>query len=166
MLWHREKKMDSFEETVERCRKHRVREMLDNESVGHASVLARNLLQSAVDDNLDVKIVSGCLDKVVYGDLADLVQRIKKSGHVIEAVLTDQKADLQGNAFVEAIGMENISFSKEVFPHFIIAGDSAYRLEVNHSATKAKANFNDPNLGKRLLSLFETIKMQSTPRDE
>ena len=156
--------MDSFQEIVEKCRKHRIRQMIENASIDHAAVLAENLLLSAIENQSDVKIVSGSLDKRVFGGLAEKVRQIVDGGNNIDIVLTDPPTDFRGNNFFDAVEKGRVSVAAEVdrsFPHFIVVGGSAYRLEVDHGEKKAKANFNDPDLGGCLVSLFDDIKLRS-----
>ena len=46
-------------------------------------------------------------------------------------------------------------------PHFILAGDNCYRVEVDHNQTKAIANFNDKKTGGLLKILFDDLKSKT-----
>jgi len=159
----------SFEAIVESCRRYRKFQMIDNASVRHASVLVENIIVAAMENEHPeervVHIVSGNLDAEVYGVHADLAESALAQGVRFKVILTrgDDKTSL--NPFFaklfaktgQGVSIEHWDRKGAEPSHFILAGRSAYRLELDHDTKKARANFNDPKVGTYLLACFKKI---------
>ncbi len=151
-------KLDSFASIVEDCRRERRSFRIENDSIEYAAVLAENLLKFARDNKQDVRIISGSLDERVYGNLAKLAEEVLRTNK-IEIIVEKLPVD---HSLVEVVGKHKNGSVREIpdaGPHFILVGDSAYRLEVNHKLAKAVANFNEPVNGGILRDLFDSYSI-------
>ena len=74
------------------------------------------------------------------------------------------KIDLTGNAFYKAVaeggGVAYKSSADYRMPHFLLVGDSQFRLELDHKQTKAVASFSNPAIGKILKSAFDDLEKE------
>lgn len=160
--------MKSYEQIVERYRKYKLREMLPNDSHSHAAILFHNILQAAIDNGLDVKIVSGTLMKEFYEPLVSKIQSLLVKNRIEVILLSPEEHQLKDNKFLDEILLSSKGAvyrwdnSSGNSSHFILAGDSIYRLETDHGRGEAIANFNDKTLGDWLSNEFSELKTRST----
>ncbi len=156
--------MDSFLNLVETARSKKQDRQIKNASISHARVLVRDLLRSAIENGEDVRIVSGCLEADFYVDLCELAQKVFDSGHTISIILEDIDMARVNNGFFDLVDQnENgriweVNVNKlDYFYHFTLVSNCRYRLETNHEAKEAVANFNDTGLGQRLHDRFTNL---------
>ncbi len=151
-------KLDSFASIVEDCRRERRSFRIENDSIEYAAVLAENLLKFARDNKQDVRIISGSLDERVYGNLASLAEEVLRTNR-LDIIVENIPAN---SSLIKAVKDHDNGSVREIpdaGPHFILVGDSAYRLEVNHKLAKAVANFNEPVNGSILRDLFDSYSI-------
>ncbi len=155
--------MDKFSQTVKKCREKESDLMLDNASFDHALVLCENLLGAAKDHNESVRIVTGSLAPVFYDKLIGAVTAYLKSEDAkIDVIVIDPCADMANSEFAKVLEDDKrcnlyVSKNKVAYPHFMLIGEKRFRLETDHNKIKAKACFNNPNLGRFLSELFSDI---------
>lgn len=160
----------NYEEIVELYRKKRVREMLPNGSRSHAATLFHNIFEAAISDKLELRIVTGSLVKDFYNPLTEKL-RVLLTSNSVSVILTDPQArELSENSFLAALVQSpngRVMKANHVgqYNHLVVAGDSIYRIELDHNRGTAAANFNDPSLGKTLVAMFEDLKSVSIPFD-
>lgn len=156
--------MKSYAEIVEKARKTKSSRILANSAPNHANILIKNLFISAREDEEKVRIVSGKFAQNVY-DESVAVEVTKALGAKIEfdVILTDVEAgEMAGNPVYEAMKNNTnatITFAKDTFgkaSHFVLVGNSKYRLEANPEKISAIASFNDPSTGALIGSLFKS----------
>ena len=124
----------------------------------HAKVLFDDLLKIAKKKKEQVCIYSGTLNEDFYNQLADSVKSALERTEVLVAV--SKSEDLENNLFAQAVKGSPNGKLKTVhesllgagWPHFILVGDKRYRIEKDDVTKQAIACFNDPTLGKVLLS--------------
>ena len=153
--------MKDYSDAVAEARIERKSWLISNASVSHASELAHNLFQLAIDTRQDVRIVSGCLEAKFYNDLCEKAAQILESGNTID-IITEGACDATTkNGLSQMVAKsENGRLwtvddgDTEPFFHFILVGSDAWRLETSHERKEAKANFNDPVIGAMLASQF------------
>jgi hypothetical protein len=139
---------DDFVRYVEKCRKSKLPDIIENTSRTHAGVLIKNILIYAADSKDDVKIVSGCFLEDVYKDLANDAKVIMDSGNKIDAITMCDAKELKCNPFYQTIAnhkngiVRGLGRPVDDGIHFIVTG-SAYRVEVDDHVKKAFASFND-----------------------
>jgi hypothetical protein len=151
-------KLDSFARIVEDCRRERRAFRIENDSIENAAVLAENLLMFARDNKQDVRIISGSLDERVYGNLALLAGEVLRTNK-IDIIVEKLPGDHSLIQVVKDHPNGSVREIPDAGPHFILIGDSAYRLEVNHKLAKAVANFNEPVNGTILRDLFDSYSI-------
>ena len=157
--------MDSFEDLVILHKKEKINSDILNSTWKHAEILFRHLLDLALNEKKDVRIISGNFNPDFYNGFADLIKKILKNNVVnVISLGSDEKNIVKNNNFLsELINSENGSiatlkgqrYSKT--PHFLLVDKEAYRFEIDHSKTKAVANFNNFKFGELLYGLFEDI---------
>lgn len=138
---------DAFEREVERCRKGKLRDVIENTSAEHAAILMKNLLIFSSDNNTDVKIVSGSLHPKFYDALVYDIQSIMNKGQKVKIVILSDESSIRQNIFYNAVKRHDngsvicLPDEKDI-QHFILT-DNAYRVEVDDQLKKAYASFND-----------------------
>lgn len=157
----------SFSEIVERARSKHENRMISNASIEHAGILIRALLVDAVETGSSVKIVTGNLKAPFYSPMADLAKDVMNAGGSVEIIVEDAHAELAGNAFYEAVQAHpnprnrvmilNADVYKSV-SHFVVSGKQCCRLETDHEASEAIANFGDTELASALLDIFTRLE--------
>lgn len=160
--------MDEFQRIVKRaCAKHENR-MISNASIEHAAILIRALLVDAQRNAKPVRMVTGNLSASFYGPLAPLATKVMKAGGTVEIIIEDAGAQLEGNLFYDAVQahprgavMRLNDGVYESVSHFVVSGDCCYRLETDHKASEAIANFGDTDLAATLIHAFNSLKESS-----
>jgi hypothetical protein len=139
---------DDFAKLVERCRTHKLADIIENTSVQHATILMRGLLKHAAAEKTNVQIVSGKLFPGVFELLVPTLQDALDNGCKVEVVTLCPEEDLEGNEFYSTL-MHHPNARAYVagkqqkeYTHFLLSGN-AYRLEVDDGTKKAYASFND-----------------------
>ncbi|MBI5562050.1 MAG: hypothetical protein HY894_04240 [Deltaproteobacteria bacterium] len=156
---------DSFEALVEKCRSKRLPTIIYNASKDHAEALCKNLLQVAVEERKDVRIVSGNLDSDFYGRMEADVRKALETGCKVDLIVLNAETDLSNNAFAKAVRQMNgnvlqQSTGRIVSPHFMLVGKELFRIEKDHEQAKAIASFNNPDIGETLFKYFDEVKAQ------
>ena len=156
-----------FELKVDRCRKSNSPELISNAAWSHAVYLFKNLLEVAADKNEDVRLVTGSLNDSFYSELEEPLNKCINAGVNIEVVVLDGNAELDGNIFASVINGYQHGYLDQTpegyslgAAHMLLIGKNAarFRLETDHEQTKAVASFNNPEMGKTLLTVFADIK--------
>ena len=155
--------MENFEKLVQRCVDNDENHTIFNASLSHAAILFENLLDVADKKKEDVRIFSGCFEKEFYESLKGKVVKLLNSGVKVHLVSDCEKKDLEENEFIKTVSdhkngtIKNLSEQKGI-PHFILVGDSRYRVELDDSLKTARANFNDSSTGNMLLGLYNKLR--------
>lgn len=148
----------NYEAWVEECYQKKLDQEIDNADRNHALFLFKRLLDKAVRDGEDVKIISHQLFADFYEKLIDRVQAVIDKGNKVD-IIVETNVD-SSNAFYtkfeKFITSAHLSFDE--LPNLIVVGDHAYRYETDKDSIKAVANFNDPEMGKFIKNLFTNIK--------
>lgn len=160
-------KKSEFELKVDRCRKDDSSELIDNAAWSHAIYLFKNLLEVAAEKGEDVRLVTGSLNNEFYSSLNESLTKCMNNNAHIELVVLDGNTDLEGNVFADNVKQylngnvitTPVGYSLDA-SHMLLIGKNAerFRLETDHAQTKAVASFNNGNMGKTLLSIYENIK--------
>lgn len=141
----------------------KVKEVIYNADISHASVALKSLFAVSIEDHLPVKIVSGHLDRGFYNPLADDISKVMDSGCQVELiVLRPNEETKKGNNFYRAINesrLGKVLFSDGLdAPHFALVGDRCHRLETDHGKAKAVISFNNEFVGRFLDEKFEELE--------
>ncbi|MGV6839306.1 MAG: hypothetical protein ACWA40_03845 [Planktomarina sp.] len=152
---------NAYETQVEQARKSKSADILENLAMGHAKVVVLNLFQYAVDHKVDVKIISGTLNEECYdAPVVQLAKKVLLNENRIDVLLTEADDDIHENAFAQLLnGNPNAtlrSIQSDV-PHFIVVGETAFRLEKDHDKVEAFLSFNHPETAKILSSRFDEL---------
>jgi len=137
-----------FSKYVEKCRKHRLANIIENTSKDHAVILLRNLMGFAKDQKTNIQMVSGRLSPEVYDDLINDAKLVLDSGCSIEILTLCTEEDLDGNNFSDFVrghkagSVTALGTPDKEIAHFFLTGN-AYRVEVDDTIKKAYASFND-----------------------
>jgi hypothetical protein len=151
-----------FEKLVQKYAKSLENYTIFNASTAHAIILFKNLLEVAAREKRPVKIFSGCFDPMVYDSLVEQMKKVIVANVRISLTSECEGTKLQGNSFVETIKAYTngtvISLERKIrAPHFILVGNSSYRVELDDALKSATANFNDPATGATLDSLYDRL---------
>ncbi len=157
--------MKTYAQLIKEYRKSREREMISNGSHEHGRIIADNIFEAALSDKLDVSIITGTLRREFYEPLVPKLSRLLETNKVNLIVVDPEESELSGNKFLDCISSAS---NREIIinrdnsqnrrhQHFILAGDSMYRLETDHEMGLAVANFNDPIVGEMLRDRFESV---------
>lgn len=158
---------DSFELKVDNCRKNESDELIQNAAWDHAVYLFKNLLEVAAEKKESVRLISGHLNNKFYSELSDVLQKCIDANVKFELIVLDDEIDEQKNNFLQIL--QNYH-NGEVYilpagykfsaPHMLLVGDKAkrFRLETDHSQTKAVASFNNSSVGESLLAIYADVK--------
>ena len=156
---------DPFVRMVRRLAKWRSDRIIENASIEHALVIIECLLDTARRRKEEVRIVSGCLMDSFYSNLKEAVEGTMDAGASVSvAVLSKTEDELKGNSFYQAVKKHNNGQVHFVCddedlptPHFVVTGDSGYRIEVDDKKKKAMACFNDPLNGVLLVDIHKKL---------
>lgn len=162
--------MDDFEKLVERARSKRENRMISNASIAHAEILLRAIFVTAIEDRTTVKISTGELHAAFYGKLFKEARQLLDSGGMIDVVVENPDQLTSDNAFLNLVAShENgrvFALAEEMrgrVSHFALTGDRCYRLETDHEAREAIANFGDKELAEMLHGVFDLLLEISDP---
>lgn len=169
--------MDSFEDKVDYCRKNDTNDLIDNAAWDHALYLFKSLLSVAAEQKEDVRIISGHLRSDFYGALSKEIEACIKSGSNINVYVLKDDLIIADHVFAKQVhdyknGNVTILSDKNNagIPHMLLIGDEGkrFRLETDHAQTKAVASFNNKNMGKMLLNIYDEFisnipQSQATP---
>ncbi|VAW89966.1 hypothetical protein MNBD_GAMMA18-2288 [hydrothermal vent metagenome] len=153
-----------FRELVKDCSKNNKNQIIHNADIDHAKDLFSELLSCAIEHRKPVRLVSGSLNDDFYGSLANAAEKIIAAGLAFEIIVTDSNVDLGNNRLSNVVKKTNkglVLQAKKTLSdcaHFIVVGKSRWRFETNHEQTKAKANFNDPEIGSMIVHRFDSLK--------
>lgn len=165
----KQKPKTAFEKKVDRCRKDETAELIDNAAWDHAIYLFKSLLEVAAEKKEKVRIISGSLNNEFYSTLSEELQRCIASGVEIEVLILDETVDIDTNDFARMVKNHAKGAVLKVpqgspigAPHMLVIGENGqrFRLEIDHSQTKAVASFNNADMGKSLLRIYENVKEQ------
>jgi len=158
-----------YREIIERFARERVNQRVPNGLPQHASVLMETMFRNAT---AEMRIYSGELHDGVFGSPAMIssVESFLSKPYASMKILLQKQKDgswLNSHALVQAIkqlkephGRAEIRCAQGVYAtdsanHFAVMDNDAYRFELDHNATKAVANFNEPRVAKDLLTAFD-----------
>ena len=166
--------MDSFEDKVDYCRKNDTADLIDNAAWGHAQYLFKNLLAVAAEKKEDVRIISGHLRADFYESLSKEIGDCINSGAKIDIVVLQDDIDIEEHKFAELVNnyqngniiVLNDKDNAEI-PHMLLIGGGGerFRLETDHSQTKAVASFNNEGMGRMLLNIYDDF-MKNIPQPQ
>lgn len=153
--------MSDFEKLVKKHYEKNSNEQISNGSMDHAKILAQYLFICAKEKRRDIKIITGTLEKNFYEIFAEPIQDVLKNNTV--SIISEKPCE--NSSFKSAVENSNNGSIKVIkqsdnttsLPHFILIGDSAYRLETDDNLKLATASFNRPNVGKFLLKIFNRV---------
>jgi hypothetical protein len=137
---------------------------IKNPSIDHAGILMDELLQYAIDEKLPIKLVSGCLKKDFYANLSDKFREALDAKCKIEVLVECDKDDKIENKELYKIlnNSENASIhtikEDNSVIHFMLIGDSAYRVETSKEYKTAIGHFDNCSIGELLLNRFNKYK--------
>ncbi len=159
---------ESFENYVMKCAESNSPDQIHNASIHHAQIIVRELFKSAAIHKEGIRIVSGCLQDDFYrDDLALHAEEALRCGSRIQILVLERTRDhLASNELFRLVHPhprgEVITPDSAPTPgaiqtfwaHFILVGDSRYRIEKDDGRKDAIASFNDRALGEVLMDTF------------
>lgn len=160
-------KMKEYKDIVEQARKERSINPISNSSFNHALIVIENLFEMAIEDKIDIKIVSGCLQNNFYENLIPKAQNILDLGCRIDVITLCPIEALEHNKFKHLLNNYNTQTSilclkeKEEapsIPHFMLVGKTGYRIEFNDENKIAEGCFNNELVGNFLEEQFCRLK--------
>lgn len=141
-------------------------EVFENASIGHALEIAKALFDSAERHAEDVRIVTGCLLVPFYDQLVKHAERVLAKASITVIVYASRDDEIVNSEFCKTVMVhdrgEVLFYPDGSGAHFILVGDSRYRLESDDSRATAFACFNDRRFGKFLLNVFRGTRMVMT----
>lgn len=151
---HKMNDVSEFARKVRKCRQERSPETIENASTAYASVLLEELFGFAQEIKArEVLILSGRLIADVYDKLVGRIKSLLDSGCQVRVIALSSEADMEQNEFYKAVrdyGRDRdrgevacLDQDPRSENHFVVVGDSAYRLETSDSSSTAIASFND-----------------------
>lgn len=174
---------DEYFRRIDECAANRTSVTIPNSLPTHARYLMTKmfslsksqvrLFSGKLERTVDRGGNSGCPPAAVYGDanLLEAVQRFLARENVVLRVLVQQDVDggLASHPLVSLIsGMKEngtlkgtVEFRQlqgeqtKIENHFMVADDSAYRLEFDHDPCQAQANFNNVSIARGLIDAFD-----------
>ncbi len=161
----------AFKEKVDRCKKENLPDLIDNAAWDHALYLFNSLLDVAADKKEKIRIISGTLNDKFYGKLLEKFKKAKRAGSEIEVLVTSPDANLDDNTFAKWVDTNGkLIHAKDEsipVPHMLVIGEQGqrFRLETDHSQTKAVASFNNPYMGEIVLDMYKNAKKMLLGRE-
>jgi hypothetical protein len=148
---------------------------IPNSEPEHAIYLLKTLFKNAQSA---IRIFTGSLFEHVYGDTGlgeEARNFLRKDENNSIRIAYQESLDMDNSAFIQSIlnddqGKGSITIwnasesekYKAVNNHFAVMDDKAFRFEIDHTSTKAIANFGDPVNAKRLVAIFDNISANSS----
>ena len=127
-------------------------DIIENASTEYAAILLDNLFAYAKDEKVkDIRIVSGRLFRGVFDKLVDQVKAVLDAGCSVKVITLCPSSEVEKTPFYETVANHEhgdvASLGKDTNSekHFIVVGDSSYRLETDDNVSSAIASFNDRN---------------------
>ncbi len=162
---------------VERCRRRRASTLLPHSTITRSAIVIGNLLDLAAETGSPIRLVSGKLAAGVFSDLIPNLLRALDAQCDLRIVVERDYEAMLDNSFCTAVrarapdavrflGTPLATFMNER-THFILVGQTAYRVEVEDKTHKATACFNDTTeaVVPTLLAQFDTAwRMAAGPR--
>ena len=157
---------ESFEDYVKRCAENDEADSIHNASIRHAKIIIRELFESAIRHEEDVKIVSGHLLDEFYQDLVEPAGRILDKSSIKAVVLESTKEELEDNELFQLVNehprgevvVRDPVEDPGKWTHFVLAGDRRYRIEIDDGKKDAIASFNDVTVGEVLMNAFSQYR--------
>jgi hypothetical protein len=161
-----------YRQLIERLARGGVNQRITNGWPEHASILLESMFKHA---RSNVRIYSGSLRQDTYDqdELVGEAKRFLAKGGRLSILLQKVTADLADHKFVQAArsaapGTLQIKAASGVYAtdkakHFAVMDDCGYRFEIDHAATKAVANFNEPAVACELISAFDRAFALAAP---
>jgi hypothetical protein len=165
--------MEEYEQLVERCRKHRVNELITNASINHAGVLFENLFKAArsIPSSEEKAMMIQCGNALpeFYAQFEQVAKEVMDSGVALRVLLCDHSHGASTNSFLKmvakhpkgAVRVRGAECDDSI--HFVVVGTSAYRVETDLDSVQAFANFNEPVVASHLIKMFERHWAVATP---
>lgn len=164
---------EPFVRMVRRLAKRASDRIIENASIDHALVIIECLLEEAGKRAQEVRIVSGCLQESFYSKLVDKISGTMAAGSTVDVVVLEaERKDLESNPFYQAVhGRDRghvyvVHEDEGSTPHFVVTGDSRYRVEVDDEKKKAMACFNDTFNGRMLVDIHKSLVSKAEPEPE
>ncbi len=148
----------NYKEWIDKCYNGKLNQEIDNVSRESALFLFERLLDKAIRDKENVKIISNQLSSSFYKRLIGKVQKVIDGGNKVE-IIVEREVEKNNDfydKFKHLVSIGSANFAG--LPNFIVIGEQAYRYETSKDSRKALANFNDPKMGQFIGDLFTSIK--------
>ncbi|MDA7967660.1 MAG: hypothetical protein MPK31_01800 [Gammaproteobacteria bacterium] len=155
-----------FREIVDRCHKKSLDQWIFNSATSHAAYLLQKLLQAAAKRKRGIRMISGRLERLVYDQLTDALQKCMDAEVEMDVVVLDGvDGGEEGNVFYRKLRAyprarryAPAPGGKKIrLPHMLVVGDSSLRYEVNRESHEARANFNSPAIAGILIEHFDEL---------
>ncbi len=149
----------SYEGFIAECYKKKLDKKIHNASEENALLLFKTLLDKAIRDKENVRIVSGKLLARFYNQLTDKIATITGNGNTISVIVENDIDDKENNNFYQKLKDSTLLGSKKFsqLPNFIVVGNNSFRYETDKKSTKAIANFNNESMGGFLAGMFDKL---------
>lgn len=158
--------MNDFSKLVKKCSKNLENHTIFNASKDHAAILFNNLLDVSKREKESIKIFSGCYEADFYNKFVKDITEILNNDIKVELLAECKQEELHNNEFFNIVRKHKNGsvgcIKKQSYPHFIIVGNSRYRIETDDQKKVARANFNDPINGETIVSMFNNLSSEST----
>jgi hypothetical protein len=134
---------------VQHCRRHQRSDIIANTAYVNAQFIMGQLLLLALDKHYDVRLLSGKLDNKTYNSLMPVFQRVLDAGNKIKILILSTHDSLQENDVYTLISehangrYQVLNEQPDSMMHFMLVGDTAYRVEFDDTTKQAYACFND-----------------------
>lgn len=142
----------SYRRIIEDYRKRRLPTIVANTAACHARIVICNLLVLASEDAASIRLVSGRLAAEVYGELGPMISEAIDGGCDLRVITECGRAELTGNQFYQVIHQKRPdsircmgiqSTTRQHMQHYMLVGETAYRVEFDDLTRSATACFND-----------------------
>jgi len=140
---------------------------IKNPSIEHAGILMDELLTHAIENKLDIKLVSGRLEKNFYDSLMPKFEDAVKAGCKVDVLVgCGESSKIENKALYKLLnnpGRASAHYIEDKsIIHFMLAGDSAYRVEINKEYKTAIGHFDNTTIGEVLSKKFEEYAKNKT----
>ena len=157
--------VDSFERMVKHYANTESTEVIENASMEHAQILMRYLFRKAVQRSEEVRIVSGRLYEPFYSRLVDAIDAVLRTTKV--TVLVFAADHIKDNSFAKRVREHSngkvgvLDMHPDLLSHFVVVGDSSYRLELDDKRKMAHACFNDRFIAHSLVRFHNELQQDA-----